>query len=329
MLSPLIPLYLAPMAGFTNSPMRVISERFGAAKTSTEMVSAHGLLYENGKTKALLECLPEEKNCVAHIYGSDPEILGRAAAYITELNRFCGIDLNAGCPVPHVTKCGAGSALIQDVPRIGRILKAIVANTTLPVSIKTRLGPHPEKTAVFDILKTAEDAGATEFILHARFTSQGHSGNIHPEILREVVAQAGIPVVGNGAVRTPAEIEAMAALGVKAVMIARGALGNPWLFSRSKPSLEEIRQVLCEHLELEKEYRRQLLADGQIPDDSRSPEDGAVTAFRHNFFRYLAGIRGSNYLRTHLNDYTSLDDVMCAVDACLKQEADYRAAAPE
>ncbi len=319
-------LLLAPMAGFTNAPMRMVAREFGAWRTFTEMVSAEGLKYRSQGTFALLESLPEERDCVAHLYGADPESLGAAAEEVSALGRFVGLDLNAGCPVPHVTKCGAGSALIGKPKLIEAIVRSMVKRTDLPVTVKTRLGPHPQDVAVFDTLAAVEAGGGAALSVHARFTSQGHSGFANLDLLAEVKQRAGIPVFGNGGVLTAADVARMRATGVDGVMVARGAFGNPWIFcgGGERPALEEVRRVLVRHVELERAFRERLLEKGLLPAGALDVEDGCVAAFRCHLFRYLKGLHGVTALRSRLNEYRSLDEVMAAVERCLEQERVFR-----
>jgi len=194
---------LAPMAGFTDGAMRRIASQYGAALTFTEMTSAMGLLHERSKTWQLLERMEGEAPVIGHLYGSSPESLAEAARRVEERGGFVGIDLNAGCPVKKIIKNGAGAALINNPRLIYEILAAMRRSTSLPLTIKTRLGPYPGKTAIFEILQAAEDAGADAIIVHARFTSQGHGGDPDLKLLGEVKARATIPVIGNGASAPP------------------------------------------------------------------------------------------------------------------------------
>ena len=185
------PRFLAPMAEFTAPPMRVLCEDFGAARTYTEMVNAEGLCRGSEKTLFLLETFPEERHVWAHLYGADPARLAEAARRAEALGRFEGIDLNAGCPVPRITAQGAGAALLKDLPRLGKILEAMVKAVSLPVTLKTRLGPHPQAPTWRETLRVAREAGVAAVTFHARYTSQGHAGGTHLGTLAEIVAEAG------------------------------------------------------------------------------------------------------------------------------------------
>ncbi len=331
-----VPLYLAPMAGFTNPPMRKICLDHGADRVYTEMVNVNGIVYESEKTLHLLESFPGERPVYAHLYGSDPALFAEAARRVEAMGRFQGIDINAGCPVPRITAGGAGAALVKDPKRIGAIVKAVVGAVGLPVTVKTRLGPHPGEVTVFEILKEAEAAGAAGLTLHARFTSQEHGGPVHLDLLRRVKAQAAIPITGNGGIRAYADAQAMLAqTGVDSLMIARGAFGNPWIFSElftpppphwQKRPLETIRAALDEHLRLELQHRIQI--QPRLPPGSLSPAQAVVIAFRCHLFRYLHGLKGASHVRSRLFEYHVPGDLLPDLDACFEREKRFREEAP-
>ena len=301
-----IPLFLAPMAEFTSPPMRVLCEACGAARTHTEMVNAEGICRGAEKTLFLLETFGEEQNPWAHLYGADPTRLAEAARRVEATGRFKGIDLNAGCPVPRITGQGAGAALLNDLPRLGRILDAIVSAVRLPVTLKTRLGPHPAKPVWREVLSIARGSGVTAVTFHARYTSQGHAGAVHLGILSEIVAAAeGLPIHGNGSVTDRPSAEAMAATGVHGIQIARAALDNPgvFMFRRVDPcSLAE------RHLALELRYRALAERFSRL-----SAEEAAVLTFRKHLFRYFKGLPGANVMRGNLMRLRTLADLHAAI----------------
>ncbi|MBR4172146.1 MAG: tRNA-dihydrouridine synthase family protein, partial [Kiritimatiellae bacterium] len=235
------PVFLAPMAGYTDAAMRQISHEFGGVPLAyTEMVNAYACVRDDPKTWCLLETLPDECPVVAHIFGSDPAIMAEAARKIEATGRFAGIDVNAGCPAPRVMHDGAGATLIKDPQRLHDILSAIVHAVRLPVSVKTRIGPVPGTVLVFENLAAAEEAGVSSFAVHGRFTSQGHAGTVHYDILAEVKAKAHIPILGNGNVVSPATGRLMLLeTGVDALLVARGAIGNPWMLRDLRDALTQ------------------------------------------------------------------------------------------
>ena len=334
------PLLLAPMAGFTNSVTRRLAHRYGARLTYTEMVNAAGLIHDSEKTWQLLETLPDEGPVVAHLYGTAPASFAEAARLIAATGRFCAIDINAGCPVPRITRSGAGARLMRQPRLAGRIVAAIRAACDLPVTVKTRLGPHPREIAVFDFLKAIEEAGATALALHGRFTTQGHAGTVHLPLVAEVRSRARIPIIGNGGISDAASARHfIKETGVAALMIGKAAIGRPWIFrdvaagladpdapaADGRPDLDELRAVLFEHLADEVERLRAIAAKYPLPADALDPEAATVIGFRCHFFRYLGGLKGVSWARSQLSQLRTLEQVRELVDACLAREAAYRA----
>lgn len=342
-------VFLAPMAGYTNAPMRRICFRHGAVLAYTEMTNDIGLLHGSEKTWHLLETFANEGPVIAHLYGSDPSTLAEAAVQVEKSKRFVGIDLNAGCPVRKITSNGAGAALIKEPQRIHDILAAMRRAIKLPLTVKTRLGPTSDKIAIFDILQAAETAGADALTLHGRFTSQGHSGDVNLDLMAEVKRRAKIPVIGNGGVCSPHDAWRMfKETGVDAIMVARAAVGNPWIFEdilsglasgeeppafsgtcgRTRRDLTVVRRALNEHMDSELELNRQLRTHYRLLCDAIDPEEALATIFRCHLFRYLHGLKGSSYVRGRLYDFHTLEGIRSAVDSCLEREAAYRASAP-
>ena len=304
--TPPLPLFLAPMAEFTSPPMRVLCEACGAARTYTEMVNAEGICRASPKPLFLLETFPEERNVWAHLYGPEPDRLAEAAKRVEALGRFQGIDLNAGCPVPRITAQGAGSALLKDLPRLGKILEVVVRAVRLPVTFKTRLGPHPGAPVWREVIHIARESGVAAVTLHARFTSQGHAGTVHLDLLRQAVeAASDLPVFGNGSIVDRPSAEAMAATGVRALLIARAALENPCVFSFSKGDPCDLAE---RHLDLELRYRALAQTFSRL-----TPEEATVLTFRKHLFRYFKGLPGANALRGRLMDLHTVADLRAAI----------------
>jgi len=338
-------LFLAPMAGYTNAPMRRLCRQHGAALTYTEMTNDLGLLHASDKTWHLLETFEDEGPVMAHLYGTDPVSLADAAARVEQTGRFAGIDLNAGCPVRKITANGAGAALMHDPRRIHAILTAMRRAIRLPLTLKTRLGPRPDRVVIFEILDAAEQAGADALALHGRFTSQGHGGPVHLDLLAEAKQRASIPIIGNGGVASPRDAWRMFhETGVDAVMIARAAIGNPWIFedtlaawasggeppaaafagARPRRDLNVIRDTLEAHMAAEAELIERIRTRYALPDNAAQTEETLATTFRCHLFRYLHGLKGSSYVRGHLHELNTLDAIRAAVASCLEREAAYR-----
>ena len=321
---------LAPLAGFTDAPFRRMCAEGGADLVYTEMVSAAGLAHGSSPTRQLLETMPGEGPVACQIFGATESDIAYATDFIEGLEprtldgrretRFVEINLNAGCPMTKVTREGAGAKLIEDPEKIHRLLKAMVANTSLPVTLKTRLGPHPQKTRIFEILDAAEQAGAKGIVVHARYTSQMHGGPVHLDVLREVVERARIPVTGNGSVTDAKTAAAMAKAGVSAVMIGRAALSNPSIFNQLKGEdvRWETKDEFRRHLGYLLQFRDQLAA--RYPGDRiPSPDAFASVKMHVHLFRYFNGRPGAAELRRRLNAVRTLGEIEDAVRGVLPE----------
>jgi nifR3 family TIM-barrel protein len=305
---------LAPLAGFTDAPFRLLCQEGGADLTYTEMVSAAGLAHGSSPTRHLMEVLPGERAVACQIFGSKEEEVAFAAAEAGRLAtedrpRFAEINLNAGCPMTKVTRSGAGAKLVESPERIFRLLRAMVAATDRPVTLKTRLGPHPARTAIFEILAAAEEAGAAGVILHARYTSQLHGGATHLDVLADAVRATRLPVTGNGSVTDAASLRRMAQTGVAGVMVGRAAVPDPGIFAVLKGGAPRPRlSWVARHLAYLLAFRRQLAA--AYPEDHIPGEDGYASVKMHtHLFRYFNGLPGAAALRARLNKVRTLAEI--------------------
>lgn len=334
-------ILLAPIAGYSDAPMRQMCKRFGASLTYTEMASARGLLNPNEKTWSVLETSKDEGPVVAHLFGSEPDVFAEAAVRVARTKRFAAIDLNTGCPVRKVVESGAGAKLIKDPQRIHDIVAAMRKAVRLPITVKTRLGPSPDKVAIFEVLAAVESAGASALALHGRFTTQGHRGEVNLKLMGEAKRRAKIPVIGNGEVYSCyGAWQMFQETGVDAVMIARAAIGNPWIFddiramfaSKAKPvphphthvrprrDTRLIQDSLETHLALLRAHLVGLQAKYGIPEDI---EAVMVTTFRCHLFRYLRSLKGAGYFRGRLYELHSIDAIRHAASECLMRETTY------
>lgn len=320
---------LAPMAGITDSPTRVISGEMGADLCFTEMVSAAGMVHDRLRSGQLLEKLPYESEPVAHIYGGDADIMAEAACIISECGGYAGIDINAGCPVRKVVKGGGGTALMKDISNLAKIVSATVAQTNLPVTLKTRIGLHPEEVCIFDIIRAVEDAGGAGIAIHGRFASSRHQGEVNIQLLREAVEKSSIPIIVNGGIKSASDaLRLLNETGAAGVMIGRGAIGNPWIFSEIHDALNgaelsgspvrhilEVLEKLKRHFEMALEFKH--LLKTKYPDrlcTDKDPELSTVHNFRHYMFNYFKGRPGSLELRRRMDRYTSIADIMHAIE---------------
>ena len=317
-------LVLAPIAGFTNAAFRLMATRGGADLTYTEMVSAAGLAHGSSPTRHLMEILPGEGPVSCQLFGSKPDELAFSAREVSALGRFAEINLNAGCPVPRIVKEGSGSALVKNPQLVHDLLAAMVAEADgVPVTLKTRPGPHPDRVLMLELLDAAETAGAKGIAMHARFTSQNHGGEVHLDLLSELVRKSKIPVTGNGGVVDGETLRAMADTGVSAVMIGRGALSDPYIFARLKG-------VEFEPLPPERLFRENIDAltalHGRIAE--RFPADRLPSldfwtagAVRTHLFRYFSGRPGAGEFRRRLMTLRTLDGILSAIDDMMSTRA--------
>ena len=253
-------LIMAPMAGITNPPFRLIAKRLGAGLVVTEMVSAVGLSRGHEKTFRYLEGSPEEKPLSVQIFGADPQIMATAAEIAVEKGADL-VDINMGCPARKVVKNGSGGALLRNPAAIRDMVTAVRKVCTVPLTVKIRAGWSPLETNFLEIAGIIEDCGADAVAVHPRFVKQGFSGQADWGIIREVKKNLGIPVIGNGDVFKPAlALKMREETGCDGVMIGRGAMGNPWIFKQildleqgleaHPPDLSERRAVITTHFEL-------------------------------------------------------------------------------
>lgn len=252
-------LILAPMAGITDSPFRVLCLQGGAGLVCAEMVSAHALHYGNEKSGRMLQVNPKEHPVSMQIFGSDEQTIVEAAKNAEAAGADI-VDLNAGCPVKKINKAGAGCVLMKDEAKLARLLSAAVKSVKIPVTLKTRIALNHKELLAVRLAKLAEDCGAAAVTLHARAAADVHSGEPNVAAVAEACAAVKIPVIGNGGIKDASLVKEFLQAGCSGVMIGRGAVGNPFIFqditdelAGKKPASQDPKKRLEIYLSLVKE----------------------------------------------------------------------------
>lgn len=296
------PFVLAPLAGYTDLPFRLLCSEYGAGLVFSEMISCHGLVHRQRNTLDMIVTSHEERPVVMQLFGAEPEIMGEAAAILTE-QPIDAIDINMGCPVKKVTKKGAGCALMREPPLAAAIISAVVRNATVPVTVKIRSGWNHQQIIAPEFARMAEDHGAAAVTIHARTWSDGFGGTVDWQVIRRVKEAVTIPVIGNGDVTSHAEgLAMMTETGCDAVMIGRAALGAPWIFSTTAPhaSSPSFRwQALRRHLELIKRFH---------PHTALAP-------VKNHAGKYFRGVPGGSLIRQAIYATKSMEELTAVIAA--------------
>ena len=298
-------VFLAPMAGVSDLPFRLLASRMGAGLVCSEMVSAKAIFYKNKNTESLLEIHPDENPVSLQLFGSEPELMADMAKAIEE-RPFALLDINMGCPVPKVVGNGEGSALMKNPLLAGRIIEAMAKAVQKPVTVKIRKGFDEDHVNAVEMAHIAQESGAAAVTVHGRTREQFYAGVADWNIIAQVKAAVKIPVIGNGDVTGPLEAERMLKeTGCDAIAVGRAARGNPWIFRNiihyldtgeilQKPSMEEMKEMLLEHAELLMQYKG---------------EYTAVREMRKHMSWYTAGYPNSAKLRGRINEMETMEEL--------------------
>ncbi len=296
---------LAPMAGVSDLPFRLLCKEQGVGLTSSEMVSAKAISFHNKNTEALLETAPQERPVSLQLFGSDPDIISEMAAYIEE-RPFDILDINMGCPVPKVAGNGEGSALMRNPKLVEEIISKTASRIKKPVTVKIRKGFNEQEVNAVEIARIAEASGAAAVAVHGRTREQYYSGTADWDIIRQVKEAVKIPVIGNGDVTSPQKAKQLLdETGCDGVMVGRAAQGNPWIFKEithylatgellPRPDKAEVRDMMLRHARMQIEYKGEYIG---------------MREMRKHVSWYTAGYPNSAKLRGVINAVESYEEL--------------------
>ncbi len=302
-------IFLAPMAGISDMPFRILCKEKGAGLVYTEMISSKGMYYNDSKTKKIMEIAERERPVAVQIFGSNPEIMGQIAKEVSKEADI--IDINMGCPAPKVTKNNEGSKLLLDLELIDKITKSVVENSSVPVTIKIRLGWDRNHLVATEVAKIAEKNGVSAITVHGRTKDEFFSGEIDYEEIRKVKESVSIPVIGNGNI-----VDGKTALymfektGCDAIMIGRASNGNPWIFEQileylktgkelQKPDKDQIKETIVRHLNMLCELKG---------------ERTAILEMRKQIAWYTKGFPNSSKIRNEINKIEDLRELLNKIE---------------
>ena len=299
-------IFLAPMAGITDKPFRVICKQHGCGLVYSEMISAKGLYYGSKNTKTLLDIDDAEAPVAVQLFGSEPDIMGDMAEIVSRDPKIAIIDINMGCPAPKITKNCEGSALMKDISLASKVISSVVSKSLKPVTVKFRKGWDNSSINAVEFAAMTEESGASAIAIHGRTRTQMYSGKADLNIIKKVKEKVKIPVIGNGDIKSPEDAKKMFDFtGCDAVMIGRGALGNPWIFERTvqylqtgeilpEPTIQEKIGTVIKHLNMMYQYKGQK----------------GVLEMRKHIAWYIKGLKGAAAVRETVNRTEDMDELM-------------------
>lgn len=308
-------LILAPMAGITDLPFRSVCKEFEPGLVCTEMVSSKAIFYGDEKTKLLLNTSGEKRPISMQIFGSDEETMGYAAKEISKIADI--IDINMGCPAPKVVKNGDGSKLLLDLDKAEKIIKTVVANSQVPVTVKFRKGWNEDNIVACKLAKIAEEAGVSAIIIHGRTREEYYSGKVDLDIIKSVKETVSIPVIGNGdIVDEESALRMFEYTGVDGIMIGRGAMGKPWIFNQIKYYLETGLKIQAPNLK----ERLKIIKNHINLAVKEKGENIAIKEMRKHLACYVKSLKNASKMREEINKIETEQQLLKTLDLFFEKE---------
>ena len=305
---------LAPMAGFTDLPFRLICEEYGCNFTFTEMINAKALCYHDEKTTQMLDISGQKKYVGVQIFGSEVEYIGKAVKIINDLDRFAHIDINMGCPVPKIVKNGDGSALMKNPSLASKIVEEAKKNSSIPVTVKIRKGFDEHNINAIEFAKMLEQSGADAITVHGRTTRQYYSGVADWDIIAKVKQAVKVPVIGNGDVKSPEDAKRMMEYtNCNSVLIARAAQGNPYLFAQINDYFEN-----GSYEDIQDSQRIKITLKHYKLSMEKFETSVAVREMRKQINCYLKGIKNSCAVKNQINMQNDYEKVIEMLESFAK-----------